>query len=172
MSRTCVWPSLRSSEAINGWSITRLRRLKSGLRQTRQYHRAFRPHGTAPALYLTLQDLLDPLCPAAPPSLFPSFTKSCVSRILRLFFLFHSSVSLSRLFLFSSFSRHRFPTSPSLQFTIVNMRYFALAAAVACASSVAAETFTVVVGGNSSLTYNPTSCVAVVLDRYSVSCSI
>ncbi|KAK1226157.1 hypothetical protein PQX77_010868 [Marasmius sp. AFHP31] len=44
------------------------------------------------------------------------------------------------------------------------MRFFALAAALASASSVAAETFTVVVGGNSSLTYNPTSVKAKVGD--------
>ncbi|KAJ8080295.1 hypothetical protein AAF712_015305 [Marasmius tenuissimus] len=44
------------------------------------------------------------------------------------------------------------------------MRFFALAAALASASSVAAETFTVIVGGNSSLTYSPTSVNAKVGD--------
>ncbi len=37
------------------------------------------------------------------------------------------------------------------------MRFFAVVAALV--SAAAAETFTVVVGGNASLTYNPTSCV-------------
>lgn len=44
------------------------------------------------------------------------------------------------------------------------MKFFAIASALAAATAVSAETFTVLVGENSGLTYNPTSINASVGD--------